>query len=59
MRKRLATLNPIASARVASRLLEAHERHYWSPDAAVLEALRRAEDELEDRIEGVYQEAAA
>jgi magnesium chelatase subunit H len=59
MRKRLATLNPIASARVASRLLEAHERHYWSPDASVLEALRRAEDELEDRIEGVYQEAAA
>jgi magnesium chelatase subunit H len=59
MRKRLASLNPTASARVANRLLEAHERRYWSPDASVLEALRRAGEELEDRLEGVYEEAAA
>ncbi len=53
------TLNPTASAKVANRLLEAHERHYWSPDAATLEALRQAGEELEDRLEGVDLEAAA
>jgi magnesium chelatase subunit H len=58
MRRRLAELNPTASAKVASRLLEAHERSYWSPDPAVLEALRRAGEELEDRLEGIYPEAA-
>ncbi|MFZ5558090.1 MAG: magnesium chelatase subunit H [Pseudomonadota bacterium] len=59
MRERLAALNPTASAKVASRLLEAHERRYWSPDPSVLEALRRAGDELEDRVEGVGIQAAA
>jgi magnesium chelatase subunit H len=58
MRERLAALNPTASAKVANRLLEAHERHYWSPDESVLEALRRAGDELEDRVEGVHAAAA-
>jgi len=53
MRERLAALNPTASAKVANRLLEAHERRYWSPDAAMLEALRDAGAELEDRLEGV------
>jgi magnesium chelatase subunit H len=56
MRNRLAELNPTASARVANRLLEAHERNYWSPDKDVLEALRRAGEELEDRLEGVYEQ---
>ena len=32
MRERLAALNPTASAKVANRLLEAHERNYWTPD---------------------------
>jgi magnesium chelatase subunit H len=32
MRERLAKLNPAASAKVANRLIEAHERHYWNPD---------------------------
>lgn len=59
MRERLAALNPTASAKVANRLLEAHERHYWSPDDAMLEALRRAGEELEDRLEGVGVEVAA
>jgi magnesium chelatase subunit H len=59
MRERLSALNPTASAKVASRLLEAHERTYWSPDSATLEALRRAGDELEDRLEGVVEEQAA
>jgi len=53
MRARLAALNPTASARVANRLLEAHERRYWSPDEGMLEALRQAGEELEDRLEGI------
>lgn len=59
MRERLAALNPAASAKVANRLLEAHSRNYWNPEPDVLEALRRAGEELEDRIEGVGVEAAA
>jgi len=59
MRERLARLNPTASAKVASRLLEAYERKFWKPDTQTLEALRRAGDELEDRLEGVYEGAAA
>jgi magnesium chelatase subunit H len=59
MRERMARLNPSASAKVANRLLEAHERSYWKPDDDVLEALRRAGEELEDRLEGVYERAAA
>jgi magnesium chelatase subunit H len=59
MRERLAQLNPTASARVANRLLEAHRRQYWHPDDQTLEALQRAGEELEDRLEGVYEKAAA
>jgi magnesium chelatase subunit H len=55
MRDRLAKLNPTASARVANRLIEASERNYWQPDAETLQALRQASDELEDRLEGVYE----
>lgn len=54
MRDRLAQLNPTASARVANRLLEACERQYWQPDDSVLDALRQAGEELEDRLEGVF-----
>ncbi len=53
MRKRLADLNPMASARMANRLLEAHQRDYWQPDAETLEALQQGADELEDRLEGI------
>lgn len=53
MRARLAALNPKASVRMANRLIEAHERHYWQPEPEMLEALRHAGDELEDRLEGV------
>lgn len=59
MRNRLAAENPVASARVANRLLEAQERNYWSPDDSMLEALRRAGEELEDRLEGIGEEVAA
>ncbi len=57
MRERLARLNPTASARVASRLMEACERQYWTPDADMLEAMRRAGEELEDRLEGIGEGA--
>jgi len=57
MRKRLAELNPTASARVANRLIEASDRNYWQPDAATLAALRAAGEELEDRLEGVFVES--
>ena len=53
MRERMAALNPAASAQMANRLIEAHERQYWDPDEAILEALRLAGEELEDRLEGV------
>jgi magnesium chelatase subunit H len=59
MRARLAALNPTASVKIANRLIEATERSYWAPDAATLEALRRAGEELEDRLEGITPEMAA
>ncbi|MGF1650370.1 MAG: magnesium chelatase subunit H, partial [Hyphomicrobiaceae bacterium] len=59
MRRRLSQLNPKASAKVARRLLEAHERNYWNPDEQTLEALREAGDELDDRVEGLGLEEAA
>jgi magnesium chelatase subunit H len=59
MRARLAQLNPTASARIANRLIEAHERSYWQPDPEVLERLRLAGEELEDRLEGVGMGAVA
>jgi magnesium chelatase subunit H len=59
MRERLAAMNPAASARMANRLLEANERQYWTPDQSVLDALRQYGEELEDRLEGVAESAAA
>ena len=59
MRARLAKLNPTASAKVANRLLEASERKFWQPDETMLAALRSAGEELEDRLEGIYEGVAA
>jgi len=59
MRDRMAKLNPTASAKIANRLIEAQERRYWQPDPDMLEALRRAGEELEDRIEGITEGATA
>lgn len=59
MRRRLAQLNPIASARIANRLIEAHQRRYWTPNEEMLAALQQASEELEDRLEGVVEEIAA
>ncbi|MFN6058721.1 MAG: cobaltochelatase subunit CobN, partial [Burkholderiales bacterium] len=58
MRERLAKLNPTASARLANRLIEASARSYWTPDADMLRQLQQASDELEDRLEGVYEPAS-
>lgn len=54
LRQRLSELNPTASMRLANRLIEASERNYWTPDADMLEQLKQASEELEDRLEGVY-----
>ncbi len=59
MRERLARLNPTASARIANRLIEAHERRYWLPPQEVIDRLRRAGEELEDRLEGIPAGASA
>ena len=56
MRARLAEMNPQASMRMANRLLEASDRDYWAPDAATLEALQDAADQIEDHMEGVAAE---
>lgn len=59
MRERMAALNPTASAKVAHRLIEAHQRGFWTPDAETRDALDRAEEELEDRLEGITAGVAA
>ena len=59
MRQRLAALNPTASAKIAGRLIEARERNYWAPDAAMADALKQAGEELEDRLEGLTFGVAA
>jgi magnesium chelatase subunit H len=56
MRQRIAKLNPVASSRMANRLLEASDRAYWTPDSETLAALQNAADALEDRVEGVAAE---
>jgi len=56
MRRRLADLNPKASVKLANRLLEAQDRDYWRPEASMLEALRAAGEELEDRLEGLSKD---
>jgi magnesium chelatase subunit H len=53
MRERLSALNPKSTARMASRLLEASDRHFWAPDAATLAALHAASDAIEDHLEGI------
>ena len=55
LRERMAELNPRASAKLANRLVEAHERAYWQPDADMLDALHDAVDDLDDRIEGIRE----
>jgi magnesium chelatase subunit H len=58
MRERLAKLNPTAAARLANRLTEASQRNYWQPDPEMLKQMQEANDELEDRLEGIYDNVA-
>ncbi|CAA9357355.1 MAG: Protoporphyrin IX Mg-chelatase subunit H, partial [uncultured Gemmatimonadaceae bacterium] len=53
MRDRLAALNGNAAVQLSERLLEASDRGYWRPSEEMLAALRDANAELEDRLEGV------
>jgi magnesium chelatase subunit H len=55
MRERLATLNPTSSAKLVNRLLEASRRQYWAPDADTMKALQLAGEEMEDRLEGIFE----
>ena len=55
MRNRLAQLNPTAAAKVASRLIEAADRKFWTPTPEMLAELKQADEELEDRLEGVFE----
>jgi magnesium chelatase subunit H len=59
MRRRLSDLNPAASTKLTNRVIEAHERGYWTPDEETLAALHQAGDELEDLMEGVSPGIAA
>lgn len=59
LRERLADLNPKACAKVANRLIEASDRNYWQPDPETLEALKRAGEDLEDRLEGIVAPSGA
>jgi len=59
MRRRLSELNPAASSKLANRIMEAHERGYWTPDPKTLAQLVEAGDEFEDRLEGVSPGMAA
>jgi magnesium chelatase subunit H len=55
MRERMAQLNPTSSAKLANRLIEASRREYWKPDTETMNALLRAGEELEDRLEGIKE----
>jgi magnesium chelatase subunit H len=50
---RLAKLNPHSARSLVARLLEAEGRGFWEAEAGVVERLRAAFSDLEDRIEGV------
>jgi magnesium chelatase subunit H len=53
MLERLSRLNPHSARSLVARLLEAEGRGFWAADAGVVERLREAFSDLEDRIEGV------
>jgi magnesium chelatase subunit H len=50
---RLAKLNPHSARSLVARLLEAEGRGFWQAEAGVVERLREAFNDLEDRVEGV------
>ena len=59
MLERLRSLNPHATHSLATRLLEAEGRGFWSADKATIERLRDISAGLEDQLEGVSGGRAA
>jgi magnesium chelatase subunit H len=59
MRERLTKLNPSAAAGVVRRLLEADGRGFWKADEETLKSLREIYFDLEDRLEGITDDAPA
>jgi magnesium chelatase subunit H len=53
MAVRLNAANPEAFRTIVGRLLEAHGRGFWTPDAEVIEKLRACYDANEAQLEGV------
>ena len=57
MRKRLMDLNPHSYRRIVSTLLEVNGRGYWETSEQNIEQLQELYQEIEDRIEGVTNQA--
>lgn len=53
MRKRMAQMNPHATAAIARRLLEAEARGFWDADPELIDQLRTIYGNLEDQMEGL------
>jgi len=53
MFERLRELNAHSVQSLTKRLLEAHDRGYWSPDEDILERLRDLVGNLERQIAGI------
>lgn len=53
MAAKLRKANPEAFRNIVGRMLEAHGRGFWQPDAEVLEKLRQLYNITEDELEGV------
>jgi magnesium chelatase subunit H len=51
MLQRLRSINPYATRSLAARLIEAHGRGFWAPDAEVMDQLHSVLGGLEDQIE--------
>ncbi len=56
MRERLAKVNPQAIKNIVGRMLEAHGRGMWKADQDTIEELQDIYADLEDRLEGMYEE---
>lgn len=53
MAERLRQANPEAFRNIVGRMLEAHGRGFWNPDADTLEKLRQLYEQTEEVLEGV------
>ncbi|WP_218082408.1 magnesium chelatase subunit H [Anthocerotibacter panamensis] len=53
MAQKLQQANPEAFRNILARMLEAHGRGYWQPDAATIEKLRALYDQSDEVLEGI------